>query len=100
MLQNIDLGIKKAELERIIRATNIVGFPPNIMFHGYKFYLNLDDTKELKSSKNVDLSLEKSELERIIPPKNSNISPPNIMLHGYKFFLNSDIKTSMKYEIY
>tara|TARA_Y100000748_G_scaffold302422_1_gene304625 strand:+ start:14112 stop:15641 length:1530 start_codon:yes stop_codon:yes gene_type:complete len=100
VLQNIDLGIKKAELERIIRATNIVGFPPNIMFHGYKFYLNLDDTKELKSSKNVDLSLEKSELERIIPPKNSNISPPNIMLHGYKFFLNSDIKTSMKYEIY
>jgi sugar O-acyltransferase (sialic acid O-acetyltransferase NeuD family) len=100
MLQNINLSINKAELERIIRATNIAGFPPNIMFHGYKFYLNLDETKESQSSENIDLSIEKSELEGIIPPKNSNISPPNIILHGHKFYLNSDNKTSMKYEIY
>jgi len=42
-LQTIDVGIEKPELERIIRATYIDGFPPKITLHGYKFYLSLDD---------------------------------------------------------
>ena len=42
-LQTIDIGIEKSELERIIRATHIEGFPPKVMLHGYKFYLSLDD---------------------------------------------------------
>ncbi len=42
-LQTIDVGIEKSELERIIRATDIEGFPPKVMLHGYKFYLRLND---------------------------------------------------------
>lgn len=42
-LQIINPKINKLELERIIRATNIEGFPPKITLHGYSFYLKLDD---------------------------------------------------------
>jgi methionyl-tRNA formyltransferase len=42
-LQIIDAGIEKSELEKIIRATYIDGFPPKIIVHGYKFYLSLDE---------------------------------------------------------
>ncbi|MEE2822299.1 MAG: formyltransferase family protein [Acidobacteriota bacterium] len=42
-LQTIDVGIEKSELERIIRATHVDGFPPKVMLHGYKFYLSLDE---------------------------------------------------------
>ena len=42
-LQTIDINTEKSELEKIIRATYIEGFPPKVILHGYKFYLNLDD---------------------------------------------------------
>ncbi|PTM99059.1 phosphoribosylglycinamide formyltransferase-1 [Rhodovulum imhoffii] len=42
-LQKIDTGMEKDELERIIRATNIPGYPPYIDLHGYRFVL--DDEK-------------------------------------------------------
>jgi methionyl-tRNA formyltransferase len=49
-LQIIDEGITKEELERIIRATYIDGFPPKIRVHGYNFSLSLEDEiTEIKS---------------------------------------------------
>jgi len=44
-LQTVNTQIDKSELERIIRATYIEGFPPKIILHGYNFYLKLDDYK-------------------------------------------------------
>ena len=41
-LQNVPLDVSKVELERIIRATNIAGYPPRVEIHGYNFFLKLD----------------------------------------------------------
>lgn len=41
-LQNINPNVSKEELQKIIRATYIEGFPPKIEIHGYSFYLNLE----------------------------------------------------------
>jgi len=43
LLSTISLDVSKEELERIIRATYIEGYPPKIEMHGYKFYLKLDE---------------------------------------------------------
>ena len=42
-LQKIDVNISEKELKRIIRATYIDGYPPEIELHGFKFRLEIDD---------------------------------------------------------
>jgi len=39
-LQRIDPACTREELERIIRATYVEGFPPEIRLHGYRFILH------------------------------------------------------------
>ena len=41
-LQKIDVNVSEKELKRIIRATNIEGYPPKIELHGFTFRLELD----------------------------------------------------------
>ncbi len=52
-LQIIHEGITQEELERIIRATYIDGFPPKIRVHGYKFSLSLEDQISEQESKKM-----------------------------------------------
>ncbi len=42
-LQIVDINVEKPELEKIIKATCIKGYPPKIIVHGYEFLLNLKD---------------------------------------------------------
>lgn len=42
-LQKIDIHVSAKELKRVIRATNIDGYPPEIELHGYTFRLDLDE---------------------------------------------------------
>ena len=44
LLSTVSLDVSKTELERIIRATYIKGYPPKIKMHGYAFYLKLDES--------------------------------------------------------
>ena len=41
-LKKIDISCDKEELEKIIRATYIANYPPEIELHGYKFLLRLE----------------------------------------------------------
>lgn len=38
-LKSVDASMNKSELNRIVRATYIEGFPPKVVLHGYNFYL-------------------------------------------------------------
>ena len=42
-LQQIDTDVSEKELKRVIRATYIDGFTPQIELHGFTFRLELDE---------------------------------------------------------
>jgi methionyl-tRNA formyltransferase len=44
-LKSIDPSVTSAELERLVRATYIEGFPPRLHLHGYEFVLTSDEKK-------------------------------------------------------
>ena len=50
-LQEIDKDVSEQELKRLIRATNIDGYPPKIELHGFTFRLEIDDLDALIKSK-------------------------------------------------
>ena len=49
-LQKIDKDVSEQELKRLIRATNIDGYPPKIELHGFTFRLEIDDLDALIKS--------------------------------------------------